>query len=188
MKKRALSYTLSALILVGCSAKSNFYQLTPTQSKHPKSYIKKDKIIAIAPIEIADYIDKPQIITRIDNEQLSLHELDRWAGAIDKNIQSVIRYDLMHKLPRYTILTKPLPEPIDNKYTLYIHIDRFDGDINGSVVLDGRWSLIDENEDRFIKGKNIHYKTQANNTLPSIISTQSKLLDRLASDIAREVR
>ena len=187
MNKSIIIYTTLAILLAGCTSKSNFYQLSPINHTSYKRVIKKDKVIVIAPVEVADYLDKPQIITRLDDQRVVVNELDRWAGSIDKNIQSVIKTNLAVKMPKYTILSKPLSEPIDGKYTLYIHIDKFDGDINGSVVLDGRWSLVYEDENSFIKGKEFHYHTQGVQTLIGVIKSESKLLDRLSSDIAQNI-
>jgi len=188
MNKSIITYATLAILLAGCSAKSNFYQLSPMSYKGQKNIIKKDKIIAIAPVEVADYLDKPQIVTRLSKQKVILNELDRWAGAIDKNIQSVIKHNLTIKMPRYTILSKPLSEPINSKYTLYVYIDKFDGELQGDVVLLGRWSLVYEDENSFVKGKEFDYSLKAGDTLDSIISTESKLLEKLSSDIAKNIR
>jgi len=188
MHKYIITYTTIALFLVGCSSKSNFYQLQPRLSSVKKSTIKKDKIIAVEDVKVAKYLDKPQVITRINDTQVELHELDRWAGDIDTNIQRVITKNLSSKLRAYSVLAKPIQEPIDERYTLYVSIDRFDGDSNGSVVLNGHWSLVDTQNQSLIKGKKFNYTTHIQiPDIVEIVTAQSKLLDKLSSDIASSI-
>jgi len=190
MKHNIVLYSTTALFLIGCSAKSNFYQLKPKahSTYTQNSTIKKENILAIANVKIAPYLDKPQVITRINDTQIQLNELDRWAGDIDKNIQQVLTKNLSAKLPRYSVLSKPLQEPINERYTLYVSIDRFDGDNNGHIVLNGHWSLTDTKNQTFIKGKKFSYTKEITTPqLISIINAQSQLLDTLSDDISKNI-
>jgi len=186
--KNMIVYTTIAMLLAGCSSESNFYQLHPSSQYIGQSSIKKHKVIAISDVQVADYLDKPQVITRVDKGELKLNEFDRWVGDIGKNIQQVLNKDISSKLPRYTILSKPLQEPIDEDYTLYVSIDRFDGDINGMVVLSGHWSLVDAQDRTLLKGKKFNYITHTQNDIASIVNAQSKLLSRLATNIAYSIK
>jgi uncharacterized lipoprotein YmbA len=183
---KVLFTTALLLAVVGCNEESNFYQLKPiSKQKVAKSSIKKSNIVAIAEIQVADYLDKPQIVTRVNSQKLELNELNRWVGDIGKNIQSVLQADLSDKLRRYTILSKPLLEPIDENYTLYVSIDRFDGDIGSkNVVLQGHWSIVDTSEHILLRGKKFRFIKHSTASLDSIIETQSQLLNELALQIA----
>ena len=184
--KHIITSTTIALLLIGCSTKSNFYQLRPHSSTLHNTMIQKDHILTIAEVKVAPYLDKPQIVTRINDTQLKLNEFDRWAGDIDKNIQQVVTKNLSLKLPRYTILAKPLQEPINEKYTLFITIDKFDGDNSGNVILSGHWSLIDAQNQILLKGKKFSYISHINKPqINTIVEAQSQLLESLSKDISK---
>jgi len=180
---------VAAAVMAGCSSKSNFYQLHPqTQQNTAQTVHLRGSIVGVAEVEVADYLDKPQIVTRLSKGHLQLHEEERWVGALDKNIQSMLTHDLSKLLPHHTFLASPWEEPIDDRYRIYVKIDRFDGDVNGTVTLNGRWSLTDREENRLIVGEKVHYVAHGSNTLEGIVTTQSKMIDRLSQEIAKKIR
>jgi len=176
-------------ILSGCSSKSNFYQLHPKSVQHENStHSKKGTVIGIANVEVATYLTKSEIVTRMNAGRLNIHETDLWAGSLDKNIQSVLKHNMATLLPRYTFLSHPWEEPIDDKYRIYVTIDRFDGSEAGRVTLQGRWSLVNKEENKVLYSESINYSIQGGPSLDEIIDTQSQLLDKLSRRIASKLR
>jgi uncharacterized lipoprotein YmbA len=187
--KQIIWFAVAALMLAGCSSKSNFYQMHPREIKHHSSVnTLKKMVIGVAEVDVAEYLDKPQIMTRLSSEKLKLHETERWAGGFEKNIQSVLTYDLSMMLPRYTFLARPWNEPIEDRYRIYIRIDRFDGDSNGTVTLDGRWSLVEVEERKALISEEIHLQQKGAPTIDGIVATQSSLLARVSKHIAKRLK
>jgi len=187
--KQILILAAAALLFTGCSSKSNFYQLHPKEMEHHSSVSGlKKTVIGVAEVDVAAYLDKPQIMTRLSPERLQLHETERWAGGFDKNVQSVLAYDLSVLLPRYTFLARPWDEPIEEKYRIYVRIDRFDGDSNGTVTLDGRWSLVNVEERKALISEEIHLQQKGAPTIDGIVATQSDLLARVSRHIAKRLK
>lgn len=189
MIKKMMLGTVAAVMMTGCSSKSNFYQLYPQQAVETNSRAHlKSTVIGVDEVDLADYLDKPQIVTRLSAGRLSLHEEDRWAGALDKNIQSILTQNLSKSLPYYTFLASPWDEPVKDRYRIYVDVDRFDGDMNGTVTFEGRWSLVDREDDRIVTGEKVNYVKQGNPTLEGIVATQSKIVSWLSSDIVKKIR
>jgi len=189
MMKKIILGTVAVILMAGCSSKSNFYQLHPQQAvKTNSSAHLKSTVIGVDEVDLADYLDKPQIVTRLSAGRLSLHEEDRWAGALDKNIQSILTQNLSKSLPHYTFLASPWDEPVKDRYRIYVDVDRFDGDMNGTVTFEGRWSLVDREDDRIVTGEKVNYVRQGNPTLEGIVATQSKIVSRLSNDIVKKIR
>jgi uncharacterized lipoprotein YmbA len=118
---------VAVMLMTGCSTKSNFYQLhTLENADRKQEVLMQNRVIGIDQIKLADYLDKPQIVTRISPERLQLHEENRWVGALDKNIQSLLSKKLSKELPHYTFLVSPWDEPVEDKYRIYVDIERFD--------------------------------------------------------------
>ncbi len=179
----------AALLLAGCSSKSNFYQMHPKEVKeHGSVTALKKTVIGIEEVDVAEYLDKPQIMTRLSAERLQLHETERWAEGFDKNVQSVLAYDLSVMLPYYTFLIRPWSEPVEDKYRIYVRIDRFDGDSNGTVTVDGRWSLVEVEERKSLVSEKIHMQQQGTPTIDGIVATQSRLLEKLSRHMAKRIR
>ena len=189
------SLLLGSLLLVGCSSKSNFYQLhtTQTQPVNKATHIKRT-IIGVAEVGIPEYLDKPEVVTRVSVGRLQVNETDRWAGAFDKNIQAVLTRNFSRLLPQYSFISYPWDEPISEKYRIYLSIDRFDGDTStGMVTLEGRWTLVNTEDNTIVIGEKISYHERAvvekgGMTIEQMVATQSKMLDELSRLIAKKVR
>ena len=188
MKKEILITTLSFLLLGGCSSKENYYQLHVEQDNninHSKTH--KGKYIGIAEVEIAEYLKKPELITRVSLGRTILHDKDLWTESFEKNIQSVLQYNFSMYAPKYRFISYPWEEPINDSYRIYLTVDKFEGDTNGVVTLDGRWSLVNKNQDKVIFSESIHDRQQGKNTLEGIVNTQSALLNILSQHIINKI-
>ncbi len=175
--------------LSGCSSKSSFYQLhTPETAVGNKTRHITRNIVGVAKVEVAEYLDKPQVVTRLSAGELKLHETRYWAGSFADNIQRVLTHDLSKALPSKNFIAAPWEEPLNDRYRIYLTVDRFDGDTNGTVTLDGRWSLVDKEEDRLVTGEEIHYVDHGSQTISGIVSTQSRMLERLSRSMAAKLR
>jgi uncharacterized lipoprotein YmbA len=173
----------------GCSSKSNFYQLHPTPTKQPVTHqSKKAVVIGIAEVEVAEYLKKSEVVTRLGAGRIHVHETDLWAGSLADNIQSVLMHNIAVRLPRYTFLASPWEEPLEDKYRIYITIERFDTDENGRATLQGRWSLVDKSENSVHYSESVNYIEDGGTTLNEIIDTQSRLLDKLSRRIAGKIQ
>jgi uncharacterized lipoprotein YmbA len=189
MYLKLLYAMLAAVLLAGCSSKSEFYQLhTPTPEKSNSTKHMQKQVIGVAEVEVAEYLDQPQIVTRISAGRLNVHEGRRWAGSLPKNIQTVLTHELSVLLPRYTFLAYPWEEPVSDRYRIYLSVDRFDGDETGMVTFAGRWSLVDKEENRVITSQTVTYHEKGGVMMDELVATQSRILERLSRQIAKKIR
>jgi len=177
------------LLMAGCSTKSEFYRLQPTVTETTGSRsIHPERILGIGEVQVADYLEKPELVTRLAPTHLKVHEEQRWAGSLAGSIQEVLREDLSALLPRISVLSYPWEEPVDDRYRLYVTVERFDGDTNGTVTLAGRWTLADREENRVVTGESFRYLERGAAGPQGVVETQSALLERLSRRIAARVR
>jgi uncharacterized lipoprotein YmbA len=71
----------------GCASTkpARFYTLSPLDGTGERSgTVPAEQRIAVAvgPIAIPDYLDRPQILTRSGPRELELSEFERWAGSL----------------------------------------------------------------------------------------------------------
>jgi len=195
MKVKYYLILTALLLLTGCSSKSNFYQLHTAQTTPVNKAIQlKHTVIGIAEVDIPEYLDKPEVVTRLSQGRLQVNETERWAGTFDKNIQSVLTQNLSRLLPQYSFMSYPWDEPVKEKYRIYLSIDRFDGDTTtGMVILEGRWTLVNMDDNSVLTGQSIRYHERAaldksGATIDEMVATQSRILDKLSRLIAGKVR
>jgi len=189
MKLKLLMGILIVGLLSGCSSKSNFYQLQPNSTGSAGSTASmKHTVIGVAEVEVPGYLNKPEMVTRLTEGRIVVHDQERWADAFPNNIQSVLRHNLATLLPQYTFLSYPWEEPLSDRYRIYVTIDRFDGNSAGFVRLEGRWSLVDKEDNSVVLGRSFRSQAQGGESLDALVATQSRLLDRLSREIAVKIR
>jgi len=192
MKRKRLWILLAALLgllLSGCSSKSDYYRLQPRLLPHQSTKALHTKnIVGIGEVQVADYLEKHSLTTRLGPGQLKINESALWAGSLSKNIQQVLQTNLSQLLPSRTFLSYPWEEPLSDSHRLFVTIDQFDGDSNGTVTLMGHWSLVDQKENRLVTGEDFRYVERGAPDTLGIIDTQNRLLERLSRRIASKIR
>ena len=103
---------LSALLIVlsGCAstAPSRFYVLNSLPSVETQvAADDQDVTIGIGPIQLPQYLDCPQIVTRIGPNELQLAEFDLWAEPLKDNVSRVLVANLSLLLGTESIAVFP---------------------------------------------------------------------------------
>ena len=141
-----LAFALS-LALAGCfgtSRPSRFYTLEPLEVRDGPGSTATDATLLVGPVELPDYVDRPQIVTRSGTNELVIAEFERWGGSLDKQISGSLVATLRDRLAARQIAVVPWKSAIVSSGTPYrvtVSISRFDGVLGHSVVLQVRWEL-----------------------------------------------
>lgn len=148
----AVGATLGLAVVVssGCgrSRPSTFYTLSSlneTPASVPAETGGRPLLIGIGPIELPQYVDRPQIVTRVSPNRLALAEFNRWAEPLPRGFSRVLVENLSILLgtERITLYARKNPTPPDFQITL--NVTKFDGTPGGNVSLVARWSVVDKN-------------------------------------------
>jgi len=136
------------LALVGClgsSRPARFYTLAPLQVRDGPVSPASDATLAIGPVEIPDYIDRQQIVTRTGANELVVAEFDRWGSSLDDQFTGSLVATLADRLAPQQVAVVPWRSAIRSggaTYRVAVSVSRFDGIPGQSVVLQGRWELL----------------------------------------------
>jgi len=191
MKIRYYIYTiLIAIFMSGCGTLPKFYRLVPKADIHQGNRTLSKNIIGVATVKVADYIDSKQIITVENNPtKLNPHEDEMWLGGLPENIQNTLKIDLSAKIKKYTLLSYPWDEPIDDKYRVYLKIDGINMSNSGEVSIYGKWSIVDMDRNKLIKINQFSYSSECiGDSYSDKAEALSILIDRVSSDIANEIK
>jgi uncharacterized lipoprotein YmbA len=139
-----------SLIALGACARSQptrFYVLTPLaaeQRQEPIDANERRLVIAIDPVEIPEYLDRPQITTREGNScRLNLAEFDRWAEPMKSMLPRVLAENLSQLLATERVVLQTWKEKGAIDYRLSLAFVRFEGARAGKVLLVARWAIVD---------------------------------------------
>jgi uncharacterized lipoprotein YmbA len=145
--------------------------------------------IGIGPVEIPDYLDRPQIVTRITPNEIKLAEYDRWAEPIKDNFTRVLAKNLSTLLCINEISFFPWRREIPKDYRIEVKVIRFDGSSGDQVVLEAWWTLLSGDGKTLLESKRSTLSEQAvGREYKSLVSSQSRILAELSREIAEAIK
>src|SRR4051812_32111240 len=97
--------------------------------------------IGVGPVTLPKYLDRPQIITRMDGNSLSQAQFDQWGGDLNDNITRVLASNLSELLKTDRVSLYPWKDRAPVEYEITLDVTRFEQGGDGSVVLSVFWSI-----------------------------------------------
>lgn len=133
-----------ALLLAGCArtASVSYYQLSAQETARPAPVAEAGKmVLGIGPVRLAEYLDRPQIVTRLSATRLQLADSHRWAEPLGENIPRVLGENLSALLGTDRILLHPWPISRATDYQLLVEVLHFENESDGAARLVALWSV-----------------------------------------------
>ena len=195
-KTFAVFLGIGLLAWSGCagSRPAKFYTLNPlgANGEIPKvAPAERGIAVAVGPVAIPDYLDRPQILTRSGPRELKLAEFDRWAGSFEQDVSRVLTENLSALLaPDNVIVLRWGGDayPYPATFRVGVDVTRFEGTIGGSVILAARWSVSRE-EDRKILfvHESIIKEPVEGQDYDALVEAMSRALAGLSREIAAAI-
>ncbi len=193
----ALCWTILCLLLLvvggcGTSAPAKFYLLQPRPEfiAEPPAAVSPTRLaIGVGPIEIAEYLDRPQMVTRIGPNELFIDEFERWAEPLRDGISRIVATNLASLLQADGIAVHAWRSPIQIDYRVALTLTAFESTPAGETTLAGWWTLYDANNQIEVIRRTVSMKEQAATTnTAALVQLQSRLLQRLCEQITAAIR
>ena len=127
------------------SAPTKFYILSPlVGNETPKQDpdVENCPSIGIGPVHLPAYLDRPQIVTRVSQNELRLAEFDHWAEPLKANIMQVLADNISRQLCTESLVIYPWKKSSRIEYQVDIEVVRMDGKLGEDVVLVTQWAII----------------------------------------------
>ncbi|MET0065563.1 MAG: PqiC family protein [Candidatus Thiodiazotropha sp.] len=149
IQHRGLSMVLLVILLAGCASPSQptrFYRLdggAPNIRAQDLMPALNRSMLGVEEVSVAAYLDRPQIVERVAEHRLKLHEFDQWAGSFQENLKIVLGEELQRLMPERPVVTSPWPGSRQPDYRLELMVRQFDW-VGDRIIVRGNWSLIRE--------------------------------------------
>jgi uncharacterized protein len=182
-----------ALCLAGCvrSQPTRFYTLTARvgqEAGEPSGQAKNPVSVSIAPIEIPDYLDRPQIVTRDGSNELKLAEFDRWAGSLSDNIASVLAENLASLLGSDRVLVDPRIRTGKVDFAVTLRVLRLDCLPGDKVLLKAQWTVFAVPEKKELATHLASFTEKlGSSSYEAMAVAVSQILAQLSREIAHEI-
>ena len=167
---------------------SRFYRLAPSAAAHVQAG-KKPPSIGIGPIEIAHYLDQPQIVTQQSDYEYRAHEFNRWVEPLRGTIPALLRENLAARLHSDAIFDYPWTSGVARpQYQLGIDILRLHCPADRRCELLAFWELSDLQQGQVITVReSVLSAAAAGPEYSDQAAALSGLLGQLADEMAKAV-
>jgi uncharacterized lipoprotein YmbA len=182
-----------AFLLGGCAHDSpsvEFYRLNADSGVDRTRQIPvvtQGPVIGLGPIRIPEYLNRPQMVVAITDNQYQLSEDHRWAERLDQNISLALFTVLPSQLGTDRIVRYPWSQRQVVDYQVGIDILEFNVDASGQSRLIAQWFV--KHKDKPAVDKRSVYQFPASTTdYAAMVKAQSQCLSKLGEEIAVTVR
>jgi uncharacterized lipoprotein YmbA len=184
------------LIIAGCiggqSAPTQFYMMDPVPptSTHPAVALGGPVVwVSLDPVEVPEYLNRPQIVTHLDRAEYHLDEFNRWLEPLRDNLTRVIAENLTGMLVTEGIDVLSMSRSVETDFSLSIQILRLDGKRGQSMVLIARWSLFDRTGNVLVLTKrSVIQEKVGDDSYQSFVTVQTRMIESLSREIADGIR
>ncbi len=181
-------------LLVACSSTpaTQFYKLNSlpsTQQENPAALPGMDIAIGVGPMELPEFLDRPQIVTRKSQNQLEISEFHRWAASFPRDFSRVLAKNISTLVPTDRVALYPWDDTFSPTYQIKLAVEQFDGQLGEQVFLRVIWAVVgQEGANELVVRKTLIEEPVLTNDYEGLVAAQSNALATLSGEIAEEIK
>jgi hypothetical protein len=173
------------LVLAGCAGSEpvRYYVLSAAPARSDGAAA-RDIAIGVGPVKLPEYLDRPQIVTRTSQNELSMADYDRWAESLKDNTIRVLAENLAVLLPSQRVSVYPWKRATPIDYQVAVQVTRFDRLENGASELAVRWRVLDGGGRELLSRTSTYRQTPAGPDYPATVAAMNQNLQAFSRDVA----
>ncbi len=191
----ALVIVIGSLMIMGACASTEparFYLLhaiPDAETEKTAATSENGVTVGIGPVELPEYLDRPQIVTRISKNELQLDEFGQWAEPLTHSFSRILSENLSLLLSTERIFSYPWAGSTRVDYQVTVEVTRFDGTPGDSVTLNARWAILKGGEKEvLVKRKSSYRQPASGKSYEALVSAESQALADLSREIADKIK
>jgi len=177
------------LLLTACAptTPTQFYTLSSVQLP-PRDSIGAKTVVGVGPVNLPEYLDRPQIVTRASGNRVMLADFDSWVEPINSMFVRVLVENLSLILASDNVVALPQRRPMRLDYQVEVDVSRFDADRSGRALLDARWRVFGRDGERLVQeGRSTVAVPTADPGYEAIVAALSDALGQMSAEIASAI-
>jgi len=142
--------------------------------------------VLVGPLELPEYLNRPQLVIRGQGSQLQLAPYDRWAEPLADSIVRRVAGELRVRLDRQEVIVFPSVGLQVSRWQVVGKLARFETNLAGDAELQVTWGIEDTDE-QFAHGPVFGVYREdvpAGADSAARVEAMARLLDQFAGDIA----
>lgn len=199
MKQNSSVYCVLVVLVFfvcsGCLSVSNspvpkFYTLYLTDSLGENKLldIAPKVIIGIGPVEIPEYQNRPQIVTRDKDGLLTFAQFERWGESLDSGLARLILENLTRIFPQADFQLFPCNFAIPLDYQIIVNVVQLESQLDKDIFFVTQWTIIDSKTKEMLSTKRFQIVQAINpHTYSGLVQALSKVCGLLSNEIAENL-
>jgi uncharacterized protein len=187
-----VTFLISGSCALKSSTTTKFYILSPLASPVVEKQDEKGKkctTIGVGPLRLPAYLDRPQIVTRVNPNELKLAEFDNWAEPLQDNVARVLVENISRLLCTESVVIFPWKKSSHIDYQIDIKIVWMDGKLGEKAILVTQWTIIDASgKSVLLTEKSQYTESVTETTYSALVAAHSRLIATFSHDIAQGIK
>jgi uncharacterized lipoprotein YmbA len=186
----ALTALVAALALSACASSPapRFYRLAPMSTTAAPAARSSDRSVIIGPFELAEYLARPQIVTRDGASAVTVAHFQRWAEPLDASLQGIVAANVGHLIGSDHVLEFPAQTILKPDRRVTGRVARLDVEA-GTAVLEVQWGVLNGDGSVAQPGRRSHYEAKvAGEGYAAMVAAMSETVAKFSEDVATAVR
>ena len=182
---------LAALSACGTSQPTKYYLLSAGAPDTARLSTQRELTIGVGPIILPPYLERREMVSRSSSNELNVAIYHQWAEPLQENFSRVIGEDLGRRLATDRIVRLPLKRSLRKSvvidYQVAIAVRKFEKNPDGSVVLNARWTILDNDKQELVLRRSEYARMPASADYAAQAAAQSQVLGQLSEEIAAAI-
>lgn len=191
--RNVIGLTMAALAIGACNLNpkpdpAQFYVLTTAPDTGGEGAARTDDVpaIGVGPVRFPAYLDRPQMVTRLSEVQVTISEYERWAESPQSSFTAILARNLEIELGALRIQKFPWIAEVD--YSVRVDVLRFERDASGTAELRCRWVIVDDERISVFSRESTYREPAADSSTEAAVAALSRTVHLLATDVAEAMR
>ncbi|MDP2928279.1 MAG: PqiC family protein [Candidatus Omnitrophota bacterium] len=184
------SFVCSGCLSVPNSPVPKFYTLHSTGSPGENKLldIAPKLIIGIGPVEIPEYQNRPQIVTRDKDGMLTFAQFERWGESLDSGLARLILENLTMMFPQAEFQIFPCNFSIPLDYQVIVNVVQLESQLDKDIFFAAQWTIIDSKTKEMLLTKRSGIRQAINpHTYSGLALALSRVCTLLSGEIAENL-
>jgi uncharacterized lipoprotein YmbA len=176
-----------ALLAAGCgllrptpSTPTRFYVLDATATADGTP-AERRLTLGLGPLSLPPYLERPEMVRRVSENQLTFDEFNRWGEPLKANLQRVLATNLDALVGVERLMPYPWYSNAPIDFSVAVAVLRFEPQPDGNVALDARWN-INAKDGTVLLSRESHLNSPGGSPAETAAAMSS-----LAADLSREM-
>lgn len=178
---------LAMSVLLACSSpKAAFYTLSADSSLERTAPAIPVSVV-VGPVTVPELVDRPQMVTRVASNEVTLNEFARWGESLKSDIARALAGDLAQLLgtDSVSVYQQSVAGPA---WQVRVDVLRFDATLGDAVTIEALWSARPPKGTVPLTGRTLVHEAVKGPGYDAIAAADSRALADVSREIAAAIR